>query len=173
MATQPSISPATPSPPNRESKITLREVTKDNWRVVIELNTLEEQKGNVSPNVKSLCESHYSDDAWVRAIYADETPVGFLMMSIWDPEEWYAIWRFMIDKQYQSLGFGKEAVSLAIKHIKENHPQAKLIRLMSASKDGGKGVTAEFSPYDFYYKLGFREIEPIDEDGCVEMGLNL
>ncbi|KAJ3485395.1 hypothetical protein NLG97_g6824 [Lecanicillium saksenae] len=173
--------PSNPSEPipTASSKVSLREVTKDNWRAVIDLDMLDAQRGNVSSNARSLCESHYAEDAWVRAIYADETPVGFLMMSIWDPEEWYSIWRFMIDHRYQGLGYGATAMRLAIEHVRTNHPAAKLIRLMSASPEGKSErdhkpkVDAKHSPYKFYYKLGFRDIEPIDEYGEIEMGLDL
>lgn len=176
MTTEPN--PTEPAP-TASSKVTLREITKDNWRAVIDLDMLDGQRGNVSSNSRSLCEAHYSEDAWVRAIYADETPVGFLMMSIWDPDEWYAIWRFMIDHRYQGLGYGAKSVWLAIAHVRTNHPQAKLVRLMSAGPDGKKphggkpAVDAKNSPYNFYYKLGFRDIEPIDEYNEIEMGLDL
>lgn len=170
---------AEPDPPTRASPVTLREITKANFRAVIDLDMLDGQRGNVSSNARSLCEAHYSEDAWCRAVYSGDTPVGFLMMSIWDPEAWYCIWRFMIDSRYQGMGFGAAAVRLAIAHVRENHPPAKLLRLMSASPEGkdphnGKpGVEAEYSPYQFYYKLGFRDIEPIDEWKEIEMGMNL
>ncbi|KAL6850771.1 hypothetical protein ACO1O0_007897 [Amphichorda felina] len=163
----------------KASTVTLRVIDKDNWRAVASLTMLEGQEGNVSPNVSSLCESHYSEDAWVRAIYADETPVGFLMMSIWDPEEWYSIWRFMIDHRYQRLGFGRTAVRLAIEHIRQNHPQGKIIRLMSTGPNGKKDipgkkdVPAEHSPYNFYSSLGFRDMTGEEENGQYEMSLDL
>lgn len=165
----------TTAPPNvtKDSTVTLREINKNNWRAVIELSVLEGQQGNVSPNVKPLCEAHYSEDAWVRDIYADETPVGFLMMSIWDRDEWYAIWRFMIDHRYQRLGFGKASVKLAIEHVRKNHPHGKLMRLMSTGPEGKSNVPAEHSPYNFYASLGFTKTTGEDENGQFEMGLDL
>ncbi|KAK3181807.1 hypothetical protein K4F52_006874 [Lecanicillium sp. MT-2017a] len=157
----------------RASKVTLRIITKDNWRAVIDLQVAPGQEANVSANARSLCEAHYSEDAWFRAIYADETPVGFLMMSIWPPEPWYCIWRFMIDARYQRLGFGRQAVKLAIAHVRENHPDAKLIRLMATGPKGTEKVSPENAPYNFYLGLGFKDIEPIDERGQIEMGLEL
>ena len=73
----------------------------------------------------SMLEAHYSEDAWMRAVYADETLVGFLMMAIWPPTDGYYIWRFMIDQRYQKLGFGRTVVGMAIQHVKNNYPQAK------------------------------------------------
>jgi diamine N-acetyltransferase len=159
--------------PTKASKVTLREVTKDNWRAVIELRVVPGQEGSVSPNSASLCEAHYSEDAWVRAIYADETPVGFLMMSIWPPESWYSVWRFMIDARYQRLGFGRLAIRLAISHVRENYPDANLIRLMATGPEGSDKVSSENAPYNFYLGLGFKGIGPIGDDGQIEMGVGL
>ncbi|KAF9159182.1 hypothetical protein DFQ26_006844 [Actinomortierella ambigua] len=158
----------------KDSTVTLREITRDNWRAITELTVHEGQQGNVTSNVHSLCESHYAEDAWVRAVYADETPVGFLMMSIWDPESWYAIWRFMIDQRYQGFGYGRRAIQLAIAHLREHHPQAKLLRLMSTGPEGKKGkVEPKDSPYQFYSALGWKDMSDVDEDGEIEMGLDL
>ncbi|KAF9186017.1 hypothetical protein BGZ51_001361 [Haplosporangium sp. Z 767] len=170
--TTPSIEKAS-FPPTKDSTITLREIGKDNWRDIVDLTTTEAQSPLVSSNVSSLCESHYAADAWARGIYADNTPVGFLMMSIAPEEEWYAIWRFMIDQRYQAMGFGRKAIQLAIAHVKDNHPEAKLIRLMSAGPEGKKGVSTKDSPYKFYTSLGWKEISEYDEEGEVEMGLDL
>ncbi len=165
--------------PTATPKVSLWGITKDNWRAVIDLDMRDGQRGNVSSNARSLCESHYADDAWVRAVYADDTPVGFVMMSIWDPEAWYSIWRFMIDHRHQGRGYGAKAMRLAVEHVRANHPDAKLVRLLSASpegkkaRDGKPAVEAKDSPYRFYYKLGFRDIEPADEYGEIEMGLDL
>ena len=71
-------------------------------------------------NPMSMLEAHYSEDAWMRAVYADETLVGFLMMAIWPPTDGYYIWRFMIDQRYQKLGFGRTVVGMAIQHIGYN-----------------------------------------------------
>ncbi|KAK3830661.1 MAG: GCN5-related N-acetyltransferase [Linnemannia gamsii] len=164
----------TPSPtPTRGSTVTLREINKENWCAVTELSVAESQSAILTSNLKSLCESHYAEDAWVRAVYADETLVGFMMLSIWPVEDWYAIWRFMIDQKFQSLGFGRKAILLAINHITTHYPEAKQIRLMTAGPEGKKDVEAKDSPYKFYAGLGWKDISGYDEDGEVEMGLDL
>ncbi|KAM3540189.1 hypothetical protein ARSEF1564_006881 [Beauveria bassiana] len=151
MTTTPS--PEQPRPaPTASSPISLREITAQNFRAVIDLDMRDGQRGNVSSNARSLCEAHYSPDA---------------------------IWRFMVDGRYQGLGFGARAVRLAVEHVRENHPRTRMLRLLSASPEGkaargGKPpVEARYSPYRFYYKLGFRDVEPVDEYGEIEMGLDL
>ncbi|CAM1506136.1 Fc.00g057770.m01.CDS01 [Cosmosporella sp. VM-42] len=165
--------------PSRDSTLTFREVAEDNWRAVANLSLKDGQIGNLATNVWSLCEAHYSEDAWVRAIYADETLVGMLMMAIWDPDEAYYIWRFMIDARFQNLGYGRRGVEFAIGHIRQHNPQAKQLGVMSTPSEGKKSenpiknVKPEDSPYKFYLKLGFREIAPPDEDGEIMMAIDL
>ncbi|KIX04123.1 uncharacterized protein Z518_07676 [Rhinocladiella mackenziei CBS 650.93] len=167
------------SVPSKDSKLTFRQVNEDNWRAVAKLSLKDGQTGNLLPNVWSLCEAHYDEDAWVRAIYADETLVGMLMMAIWDPGEAYYIWRFMIDARYQNLGYGRRGVEFAIAHIRQHNPRAKLLRVMSTPPEGKKSenplenVRPEDSPYRFYQKLGFKEIAPPDEDGEIMMAIDL
>ncbi|KAG0082635.1 hypothetical protein BGZ93_010612 [Podila epicladia] len=176
------IAPApVPAPaPTRDSTVTLREINKGNWREVTDLTVAESQTDILTSNLKSLCEAHYTEDAWPRAIYADDTVVGFLLLSIWPIEDWYGVWRFMIDQKYQGLGFGRKAIQLAIAYIKENHPDAKQIRLMSIGPEGRsvvgegrKSVAAKDSPYKFYTSFGWKEISEYDEEGEVELGLDL
>lgn len=155
--------------PLRNSTITLREITEDNWRATANLRVLRAQEGNLAHNSMSMLEAHYSEDAWMRAVYADETLVGFLMMAIWPPTDAYYIWRFMIDQRYQKLGFGRTVVGMAIRHVKDNYPQAKRLGVMSTPKEGKGKVEAQHSPYEFYVKLGFRQTEEPDEDGEVMM----
>ena len=168
-----------PTTPTRDSVLTFREITEHNWRAVANLRLPPSQRGNLAANVWSLAEAAYSEDAWLRAIYADSTLVGFLMLAIWDPNCAYYIWRLMIDERYQGLGFGKQAVQHAIAHVKQNHPQAKQLGVMSTPREGKgregeeKWVKSEDSPWRFYEKLGFRETEGPDEDGDVMMMMDL
>ncbi len=73
------------------SQVSLREITSDNLRAVLGLSVTDQQS-EVYPrsNAWSIAEGHYpSDDdlVWMRAIYAGDTPVGFIMTSE-APEQW-------------------------------------------------------------------------------------
>jgi len=105
------------APPDKTSLVTLREVTRDNLRDILRLKVSPAQERLVAPNAVSIAQAHFHSEAWFRAIYAGDTPVGFAMLEDWTldpenaPEEWLrepyvALWRFMIDARYQSLGFG-------------------------------------------------------------------
>src|SRR5512136_940860 len=103
------------------SRVTLREVTAETLFVVCQLsNTLTEpQKHMVAPNAYSIAEAHFAQHAWYRAIYADEVPVGFIMLHDSAEEEpGYLVWRLMVGGPYQKMGFGRRAVELLIDYVR-------------------------------------------------------
>jgi diamine N-acetyltransferase len=88
-------------------EVTLREITAETVRAVCALEVGPEQHGYVAPNAVSIAQAHFEPKAWFRAVYADETPVGFVMLHQ-DPEEGaYFLWRFVIAAEHQGAGYGK------------------------------------------------------------------
>ena len=130
--------------------VSLREITAENLKAVLALSVTEEQK-NVYPrsNAYSIAEGHYppdDDPVWIRAIYAGEVPVGFLMTSEAPDQGVYFLWRLMVDASDQGKGYGFRAVEQLIKRIKES-PNAKELLTSHLAHDGNAGV--------FYRKVGF------------------
>jgi diamine N-acetyltransferase len=86
-----------------------------------------------------------------RAIYAEETLVGFIMLhqgSDWDDGidcPGVYLWRFMIARPFQGKGIGKKAIELVVRDLK-----ARGIRELYTSYGLG-----EASPEGFYKGLGF------------------
>ncbi|MEI2300371.1 GNAT family N-acetyltransferase [Ensifer sp. MJa1] len=80
-----------------------------------------EQRNMVADNGTSIAEAHFSENAWFRAIYADEMLVGFIMLhegSDWDDGidcPGVYLWRFMIARPFQGRGFGKQAIALVVR----------------------------------------------------------
>ena len=73
----PETSPVTP-----DSAVSLREVTRENLKAVLHLKVAPSQEHLVADNATSIAQAHfYPEIAWFRAIYADETPVGFMLLS--------------------------------------------------------------------------------------------
>lgn len=70
----------------------------------------EEQQGFVTDNGMSIAEGFCSENSWFRAVYADETLIGFVMLHVgsdWDdgiecPGAF--LWRLMVGGQFQDLG---------------------------------------------------------------------
>lgn len=105
----------------------------------------------VADNVRSIAEASFSPSVWMRAIYADEIPIGFIMTHTGSDYEdeidcpGVFLWRFMIAEPFQGKGYGKRALEKLIQHLK-----AMGIPLLYTSCGQGEG-----SPEEFYRKLGF------------------
>jgi diamine N-acetyltransferase len=145
------------SMPSKEAVVTLREITKDTVRDVVRLKPTPHQERFVAPNSVSIAQAHFHPEAWFRGIYADETPVGFVMLEDWtqvagaEPQlyrdaPYIGLWRFMVDGRYQGLGFGRRALEMAIAHAKSKPgiPQMLL-----------SYVPGEGSPDKLYRSFGF------------------
>lgn len=138
-----------PDAPGRDAAVSLREIERETARRIINLKVTDEQRQFVASNEISIAQAYFDrEHAWFRAIYADETPVGFVMLFD-DPEQpVYYLWRFMIDVRYQGMGYGRRAMEALIAHVK-TRPNAKEL-LVSC-------VPGEGSPCPFYKQLGFEE----------------
>jgi len=144
------------------AKVTLRRITAKTVRATCNLSVSESQRKFVAPNAVSIAQAYFSKNAWFRAIYADETPVGFVMLHEVPKRGTYYLWRFMIDARYQGRGCGRKALELVIKRVRKR-PKAKALTLSVVRAEGG----AE----NLYKKFGFKFTGKI-EDGEHVMKLN-
>jgi len=135
--------------------VSLQEVTKDNINAILRLKVHKNQEQFVANNAWSIAQGTYSELAWLRAIYADDDPVGFVMLELNPAKEEYWVWRFMIDAQYQGKGYGQKALHLIIEFVRQNTKAQHL--LLSY-------VPAQGSAASFYERLGFVETGDV-EDG--------
>ena len=155
-------------PLDKNSAVTLREVSPDNLRAVCWLDVAPSQDGLVAPNAFSIAQAHFHQEAWFRAVYADETPVGFVMLE--DPqqvtsgapklhhgESYIALWRFMIDTRYQKYGYGAQAIKLLLTHAKSRGAKIMLLSF----------VPKENNPELFYARMGFARNGEMDDDEVV------
>jgi diamine N-acetyltransferase len=141
-------------------EVTLREITKENVHAILRLNVATHQAHFVASNAVSLAEAHFEPQLpWFRAVYAGETPVGFLMLEYNAAEQLYFLWRFMIDAHYQTCGYGRKALELLVAHVK-TLPQADAIYTSCVPAAGGPG--------SFYEKMGF-VYTGAEEDGELYM----
>jgi diamine N-acetyltransferase len=138
--------------------VTLQEITGDTVRTICDLSVRNDQRGFVAPNAVSIAQAYFSKEAWFRAIYADQTPVGFLMLEDQPKKPEYYLWRLMIDSRYQGMGFGRRAVALLIEYVR-TRPGARELLTSTVQGDGG--------PQGFYEKLGFRLTGDYDDGEAV------
>jgi diamine N-acetyltransferase len=149
--------------PTKDSPVSLREITEETVVEIINLsNTLPDaQRKMVADNAKSIAQAHFSKHAWFRAIYAGETPVGFIMLYDNPDEQEYFLWRLMVAGPHQGKGYGRKAIELLLDYVR-TRPGAQ--ELLTSCVEG------EASPEGFYRRLGF------DRDGKMydeEVGLRL
>ena len=146
-----------------DAVVSLREVTGETVRDICRLsNTLTPPQNHmVAPNSVSIAEAHFEPRAWFRAIYADETPVGFIMLYDNPEEPVYFLWRLMIAAPHQDKGFGRKAVEMLIERVRTRPGATEL--LVSCHEGDG-------SPEGFYRKLGFKRNGKMYDD---EVGLSL
>ena len=134
--------------------VSLREITEANRPEVEALSVTSQQEQFVAGVGQSLIEAAETPDAkpWYRAIYADDTTVGFVMIS--DniaPEHTeylgpYFLWRLLIDARWQRRGYGSAALDLVVEYLM-HRPGCD--RLFSSF------VPGEGSPIGFYLQYGF------------------
>jgi diamine N-acetyltransferase len=147
-----------PAPePTRDAEVTLREITAATVRTICNLTVRADQTRFVAPNAASIAEAYFSAHAWFRAIYAGETPVGFVMLET-KPDVPVYLWRFMIDGRYQALGFGRRALELVFDHVRV----ALGASVLETSVVGGEG-----SPQGFYERAGFALTGALEEGEAV------
>ena len=132
--------------PGPDSIVSLRPVTKDNLRDILRLKVTEAQERLVADNAVSLAQAHFSPEAWYRAIYAGETPVGFMMLHDDPAEPKYFLWRLLIDSRYQRFGYGRQAMTLLVDYVK-TRPGVKELLVSHVKGEGNPGP--------FYESLGF------------------
>ena len=135
-------------------QVSLREINKDDINAVLRLQVHKDQERFVANNAWSIAQGTYSELAWFRAIYADDDPVGFVMLELNPAKEEYYVWRFMIDKQQQGKGYGQQALQLVIDFVREQTEAKQL--LLSYVPGEGSAVT-------FYERLGFVETGEVEE----------
>lgn len=129
-----------------QETLTLREVTAETVRSICDLQVHESQRGFVASNAVSIAQAYFCPQAWFRAVYFADTPVGFVMMYEDAEKPEYYLWRFMIDKDHQGKGYGKAAMQLIIDDVRHRENASEL----ALSCDPG-----ESGPENFYRRLGF------------------
>ncbi|MEH6587072.1 MAG: GNAT family N-acetyltransferase [Halioglobus sp.] len=55
---------------------------------------------------------------FLSAIYADDQAIGFVMLELDPGKAQYYLWRYMIDKQHQGHGYGRQALELVIEFVR-------------------------------------------------------
>jgi len=140
-------------------RVSLRDITAETVRQITSLSVHPEQQRFVASNAVSLAEALFSAEAWYRAIYLDDSPAGFIMLydeslrSEPPPNLQIALWRFMIDREFQGRGVGSTALVQVIAHARSKGLFSSLL----VSYVPGPGC-----PERFYLRAGFQHTGRVD-----------
>lgn len=130
-----------------------REIDKSNYWDCMALTIGDNQKGFVADNKQSLVEAAYEDGLYTLGIYLEETMIGFIL---YDYDETFPGWsmsRFMIGKQLQGKGYGKQAAIAFFEYFKTKHNADKLYISVSL-----ENILAR----KMYSSIGFAEIKEVE-----------
>ena len=113
--------------------IILKDVTKENWMECINLRSSKDKVNSifeefVASNAFSIAQSKIEEEWVTKAIYDNETLIGFTMYGFYEKYKFYEISRLMIDYKFQQRGYGTQALLKIIDEMK-NYKNCKEIFL--------------------------------------------
>ena len=148
--------------------VSLRDVTAQTVRAVCAL--VAAPPGYVAPNAVSIAQAYFHPEAWFRAVFVGDVPVGFVMLDdsarLPQPpaEHTVFLWRFMIDAPRKGQGYGRAALRLVVDDLRQRYPRL--------GRFGASCVIGPHSPRPFYESLGFVFTGEVD-DGEEVLALDL
>lgn len=122
---------------NQNDELTMREVTRENWRATLRLAVHPEQQRFIADTVPiaaiALAKAYIRPGGllWLPyAFYAQSQMIGFTELA-YEPgsTDTYWLYHFFIDRTYQGQGYGKKALLLLLDEIKQQHAHCRSIRL--------------------------------------------
>jgi diamine N-acetyltransferase len=140
--------------------ITLRDITRDNWRECVRLKVAEDQLKFVATNAVSLAESKFYPESVPLAAYDGDTMVGFVMYHPEDYEMsklWF-IERLMVGLQYQGKGYGRATMEALLARLKAVPGYAAILISFVPDNDAAQKL---------YSSLGFVDTGEVEEGELV------
>lgn len=136
-------------------EVRLIEIDATNASSVAQLVTHKSQERFVAPVAQSFGDALFPEVVngapvvpWFRAVEADGTLVGFVMLSlITDHHREPSLWRLLVDRRHQRRGIGRRVVEQAIEECRTMGAESMTVYWCE-----GRG-----SPKPLYLQLGFVE----------------
>jgi diamine N-acetyltransferase len=149
--------------------VSLRPITDENREAVEALRVSPAQEQFVSSVADSLLEAAEEPDgrAIFWAVYADDMPVGFVMISDEVGSPGYVphyLWKLLVDERYQRQGFGTAVLDLIVEYFR-GRPGVEEIWTSAGQGEG--------SPIPFYERYGFEQTGEIVFEDEVLLRLRL
>ena len=130
-----------------------RKIDKTNYWDCMALAVDESQTSFVADNKQSLVEAAYEDNLYTLGIYHEDIMVGFILYDYDDTIPGWSMSRFMIGKQFQGKGYGKEAVVAFLEYFKYKHNAERIYISVSLDNTVARKM---------YSDIGFVEVKEIE-----------
>lgn len=126
------------------------------------IEIFHEQKTWVS-SVERINEELNKEGNYGFNIYIDECKIGFILLRKYE-ENTFFLWDYIIHKNFQNRGYGITALIEFLNFLKNQFSTKKVITTYIWGNEHAKYV---------YEKIGFTEIDVVDEDGIHEVNMQI
>lgn len=130
-----------------------RKIDRSNYWECMELTVDDSQKDFVADNKQSLVEAAYEENLYTLGIYCQDTMVGFILYDYDDQIPGWSMSRFMIGKQYQGKGYGKQAALEFLDDFHRSHSDDPLFISVSLENTVARKM---------YSDIGFQEVKEVE-----------
>lgn len=143
--------------------IYLKDIDKENFEECVLLTTNKENKHYigeefVASNAFSIAQSKVEDGWITKAIYSDDTMVGFTMYGYNYEDNVFELCRLMIDHKFQGKGFGREALGVILNKMKKLDGCSEIFLSFGLKNKIGRHL---------YESFGFKDTGKVDEGEVV------
>jgi diamine N-acetyltransferase len=152
--------------------VQLREITDANRNAVLALRVAPNQEHLADGVGPALAEAAADPTAhpWYRAVYADDEPVGFVMLADDVPPGHpllpyrYYLWRLLIDARHQRRGHGHATLDAIVAYLHTRPGAHTLVTSVAPAPTG---------PLGFYLNYGFTDTgEMFDHERLLTLQLH-
>ncbi len=142
-------------------EVSFEEITKANFRECVQL-TVRDDQPFVAANVYSIAQAKVDPKWIIRAIYANDAMVGFLMYELNYRKAELYLCRFMIDQRFQHMGYGRAALELLKRTAMEDPRIQKMVLSTRPTNEYGIRVYTRFGFTDTGILDGDEEVFELD-----------
>ncbi|MBE9917124.1 GNAT family N-acetyltransferase [Paenibacillus donghaensis] len=129
--------------------VLLKDIDETNWQECIFLTTDPDKNHYlvekfVASNAVSIAQSKVEKGWITKAIYSEDTMVGFTMYGYSEEDNCFELCRIMIDYKFQRQGLGRKALSPIIKEMSKNKECSEIYLSFDPENHSAQKLYEEF-----------------------------
>lgn len=126
------------------------------------IEIFSEQKTWVS-SVERINEALYKEGNYGFDIYVNECKIGFILLRKYG-EDTFFLWDYIIHKNFQNRGYGTSSLIEFLNYLKKHFSTKRVVTTYICGNEHAKYI---------YEKIGFTEIDVVDEEDIHEVNLEI